>query len=215
VIGRLAAVALLFAAVSARAVDTTDNKRIDVNFRTAFVFGTIVEERLTTNDEDQVVTEYIPAGYGGFVLGVGVSFEFLRWFTLTPSGSFLMDGNSGQISRKGLDVTFAVHVFGGARRTMNETDDMLLMQRDPFNLSLLVRPAVIGFNPSTTSGTGTQTQIDATCFNIDFGAEYRMDLGDRSSLSFSTLYSLVSLPASATQLRTKLFTIEAAWRVFF
>ncbi len=201
---------IALSAPAAFAIDTTDTKRFDFGVKTAFVLGNLNN---TTDDPDiPGATITTPVQYGGVAVGIAANFDFNRWLSVSAGLHFVLDINLFQLTRKGLDLTAAFYLMGGARRTMVETDEMVVMERDPYGVALLFRPGFYGYSP--TSGTATATQIDASILGIDVGAQYRMDLNDNMGLDMSFLYSLITLPASGSQVKAALMTFEVSLRMF-
>jgi hypothetical protein len=197
-------------AASVSAVDTSDANRFDLGVKTAFVLGSIDQTTQNPNDTTSELTTAI--NYGGMGIGLSANYDLSRWLTLSVGAHFILDLRLFQITRKGLDLTIGFHLLGGSRRTILETDDMSIMERDPTALTLLVRPGFQAYNPAN-SNTAIP-QVDASLLGVDLGLEYRMEVGEQSSISLAFLYSLLTLPAGATKVKAKLMTFEATWRLF-
>lgn len=197
----------LSAPAPALAIDTSDNLSFDLGVKLAAVQGTVATTTFDTDINQDVVTR---TAFGGITVAVGANFDMTRWLSVNGSFHFLLDPTLFQVTRKGLDITVALYMLGGSRRTMLTTDDMTIMERDPFGVAFLLRPSFAGYtlNPNATNKT------EASILTLDVGAEYRMELSDRSGVTFALLFSGLSVPASGTRLKAALLTLELGYRVF-
>ncbi len=209
-IRRWTALAVGLWAVGAQAIDTTENRKFDLILRSAVVAGTVTQDG--PDPDRPTLTIGTPIKYGGMLIGFGVNYDLMRWFSLGLGAHFILDLAQGSITRKGLEITAGFHLLGGARRIMTETDDMSLMERDPYALTFLVRPGFQSYTPA--SAATAAVQVDASLIAMDMGLEYRIDAGEGSSISLAFLYSLISLPASVPKAKSALMTIEASWHIF-
>lgn len=209
---RLFTIALALLTTVAAAFDTTDAQRLDVGFFSGIVTGSVVKDEPSTDDNGNPTTVSRPFLFSGVLFGANVYFDFMRWFSISLGPSFVLDMVNTQITRKGLDATAYFHLWGGARRTLDELDYMVVMVRDPISASALFRIGFQSYNPS--SKVDPDRKVDGTVFASEVGGEFRYDLGDRSSLSLALLYSLYTFPASIERVRARLLTIQGTWRLF-
>lgn len=177
---------------------------IDLSLHLGGMFGTLSEQ-------DPVSQNTTNFGYGGIPMGIGWTRDFFRWFSVQVAAHFVLDLVNAQITRTGLDVGFAFHLLGGARRTFTTYGDSELMVRDPYNVSLVLRTGFHSYNATAQVGDASVT---GSIFDNAIGVQYRFDTSPDNAFAVEAFVPIYNLPAGSERITSFIVTVLGSWRFF-
>jgi hypothetical protein len=173
----------------------------DLSVKLGTSFGTITKESTS-----QV------KNFGGFPIGLILNEDLSQKFLLSFQIAVVFDPLNNQLTRQGVDAVLAYHLFGGARLSVRDYDNVRFVSKNRFNLSLLLSTGFHAYSASSVSNPSDT--LSGSVYETMGGLQYRYDFSEGSALVVEALHSLFNVSASNERLSPDLIEISLSWRFF-
>ncbi len=206
--GRIRALVCLLFCASGVCYSSVEEKNYwDLSFQTGVTSGTITQ--LTPNTAAGALGGSF--GYGGIPLALLINRDVSNGLTLFGGVHFVADLTNSQITQTGLEIGFAAHLLGGARRLVDDNPTFQVVKRNSYNLSVVLSGGY--FHYEVSDALGINSVIGST-FESLIGLQYRTDISENGAIVVELGNTLLAFPASADHTKTSRMEFGVSYRFF-